>query len=212
LILCYNENEQIIMTQDTTINTGQSIRFGWETTKKNFWFLVGVALVSMIIGNIGSESRQNNGWDLVGFLASTWMTCGTTAIFLAFRRGQKPPFTMLFTTVERYLSVLGATILVLLIIAGGMILLIVPGISWAIKYQFTVPLIIDKKLGVMEAMRRSGEMTKGRKWSLFGFDLTMLGIVILGAICLGVGILVAMPVAGLALIDLYDKLQTAVST
>lgn len=38
---------------------------------------------------------------------------------------------------------------------------------------------------------------------LFGFDLVMVGIVILGALALGVGVLVALPVVGLAEIDLY---------
>lgn len=194
------------------ISTGPSISFGWETVKKNFWYFVGVAVVSTIISSLGSESSDNNSWDLVGLLATTWMTCGTTWIYLQMRRGTRLPFSKLFTSVESFLPVLGASLLYYLIVFVGLIFLIVPGIYFGIKYQFTVPLIIDKKLGVFEAMRHSAAMTQGRKMSIFGFDLVMIGVVLLGVLCLGVGIFVAIPVAGLASIDLYEKLQTASPT
>lgn len=194
------------------ISAGSSLRFGWESVKKHFWYFVGIAFVSMVISGIGSGSQDTNSWDLIGMLASVWMTCGTTTIFLMYRRGEKADFSVLFTSVDRFLSVLGATILVGLIVMAGLVLLIVPGIMWAIKYQFVVPLILDQKLGVMDAMRRSDAITKGRRMSIFLFDLTMLGAVILGALALVVGLFVAVPVVELATIDLYKKLLAATPT
>lgn len=190
-----------------TIDAGTAVRYGWESVKKNLWYFVAIAFVSGVISSIGSDPKQTNSWDLIGFLASVWMTCGTTMIYLRFHRGEKPDLSTLFTAIEPYFKVLGATVIYGFIVTAGLILLIVPGIIWAIKYQFMATLIIDQKLGIQEAMERSAAMTKGRKMSLFGFDLTMLGVVVLGALALGVGLLVAIPVAGLAMIDLYTKLK-----
>jgi len=195
--------------ESLVISASQSIRYGWEAVKKDFWYFVGIAFISMVISGIGSNSTETNSWDLVGMLASVWMTCGTTMIYLLYQQGKKAEVTVLFTSVDRFLTVLGATILISLIVLAGLILFIVPGIMWAIKYQFVVPLILDQKLGVMEAMRRSDEITKGKKMSIFMFDLTMLGVVILGALALLVGLFVAIPVVGLAQIDLYKKLLAA---
>lgn len=191
---------------NSPITAGPSIRYGWESVKKQLWFFVGVTFVSMAIGSIGSKANSSTTLDIVGFLASTWMTCGTTMIYLLSRRGQKPAMATLFTSIDQYLPVLGATMLIGLIVGLGLVLLIFPGIYWAIKYQFVVPLIIDKKLAVFEAMKRSDAMTKGRKMDIFVFDLTMFGVIILGVLALGVGVLVALPVVGLAGIDLYQKL------
>lgn len=198
--------------ESVAISAGPSIRFGWEAVKKDFWYFVGIAFISMIISGIGSSSSETNSWDLIGTLASVWMTCGTTMIYLLYQQGKKAEVTVLFTSVDRYLSVLGATILISLIVIAGMILLIVPGIIWAIKYQFVIPLILDQKLGVREAMRRSDAITKGKKMDIFMFDLTMLGVVILGVLALFVGLFVAVPVVGLAQIDLYKKLLAATPT
>lgn len=57
-----------------------------------------------------------------------------------------------------------------------------------------------------EAMKKSAEMTKGIKWGLFGVGLTFLGVIILGAICLGVGLIWAIPVTWLGAAYLYRKL------
>jgi uncharacterized membrane protein len=91
------------------------------------------------------------------------------------------------------------------------ILLIVPGVIWAIKYQFYGYLIIDKKMGVMEALKKSAEMTDGIKLDLFGLGLVLLGVIILGALVLGVGLLAAIPTVWLATAYVYRKLSKAAS-
>ena len=90
-----------------------------------------------------------------------------------------------------------------------MVLLIFPGIYWGLKYQFTIYLIIDKGLGIKAAMQESARMTNGKKSSLFWFDFVCACVMILGAICLGVGVLVAMPVVWLAGATVYRKLASS---
>jgi len=191
---------------ENKVEVGKAIGYGWDSVKKDFWFWVGIALVVSVIGGIGSRGKENETLGLLGFFLSAWMTCGYTKIALEYFDGKKLDFVELFTQLKYFWRILGATLLIGLIVIGGLILLIVPGIYWGIKYMFVPMLIIDKDLGIGEAMGESAKMTEGKKLALFGFGFAALGVMLLGAIALGVGVLVAMPVVWLATVYLYKKL------
>lgn len=62
-----------------------------------------------------------------------------------------------------------AAVLIYLIVAFGFILLVIPGIIFLMKYGFGDLVALDTDLGPVEAIKRSGEITYGYKWRLFGF-------------------------------------------
>ncbi|MBI5467327.1 MAG: glycerophosphoryl diester phosphodiesterase membrane domain-containing protein [Candidatus Kerfeldbacteria bacterium] len=191
-----------------TIDSSSAISYGWNAVKKDFWYLVGIAAVSQIISGLMSRPDQNpNSWDFLGIFLSAWMTAGYMVLMLSYQAGKKLPFTDLFTQLKYFWRVLGGTILVGLIVGAGTILFIIPGIYFALRFQFVIPLIIDKNLGIGAAMTESTRLTQGIKMSLLMFDLTLLGIIILGVICLGVGVFVALPVTWLAMVVVYRKLN-----
>jgi uncharacterized membrane protein len=193
-----------------TLDTSGAISYGWNSVKKDFWYLVGIAVVSTVINGLGSsDAKKMNIWDYLSPFLSAWMTCGYTKMMLDYQSGNKLPFPELFTQFKYYWRVLLATLLLGLIVGVGFIFLIVPGIYLALKYQFTIYLIIDKNLGIMEAMNESSKMTDGVKMSLFMFGLMLIGVMLLGVICLGVGAFVAMPVAWLATVVVYRRLAGA---
>lgn len=197
-------------THHAPVETGPAISYGWETVKKNFWYFVGMALVVAVISGLASDRHPQDGVSnssLLGLLLSAWMACGYWTLIFSFMDGKKRPFEDLFTQLKPFWRVLGGSLLVGLIIAVGLAFLIAPGIYFLLKYQFTVPLIVDRNLGITDAMRRSAQMTDGIKMSLLVFDLTCLGVMILGAICLGVGVFVAIPVFWLAMASVYRKLS-----
>lgn len=193
-------------TPAQVLDTKGVFSYGWTSVKKDFWYFVGIAFVVLVLSSVGSTKNEASSLDAVGLLLSTWMTAGSTALFLRFVDGKKPAFSVLFSKLDQFLPVLGATLLVGLITAVTMLLLIIPGIYFALKYQFVIQLIIDKKLGVLEAMKESGRITQGKKMSLFLFDVECIGIMLLGFLALGVGILVAVPVVQLAATKVYRGL------
>ncbi len=75
---------------------------------------------------------------------------------------------------------LGAEIILFTIIVLGLILFIIPGIYFALRFMFVIPLIVDKDLDISEAMKQSTSLTRGIKWPLLGFILVSFGIFILG--------------------------------
>jgi uncharacterized membrane protein len=99
------------------------------------------------------------------------------------------------------------SLLYLLIVLGGFILLVIPGIIWGIKYSFFTYLIVDKNLGPMEAIKKSGEITAGKKGKLFGLFLLFMLINILGAVCFLVGLFVTIPITMLTGAYVYRKLM-----
>jgi uncharacterized membrane protein len=193
------------------VEIGKAIGYGWESIKKDFWYFVAIAAIYLVISNISSaqktEPSQFNIYGLLSLVISSYLTGGMMKIGLSYFDGKKVAITEMFTQYQYFFRVLGASILTCIIVILGLILLIVPGIIWGLKYQFAINLIVDKNIGIMEAMRQSAELTKGVKWQLFVFNLAVFGVMILGALVFGVGVLVAFPVVWLADIYVCRKLQ-----
>jgi len=90
---------------------------------------------------------------------------------------------------------MGGTIIYGLIVCAGLLLLIVPGIIWALKYSLYGYFVIDRNMGPLEALKASAEATEGAKGELFSLALLLFGVQILGLICLCVGLLFTIPLA-----------------
>lgn len=54
-----------------------------------------------------------------------------------------------------------------ILVVVGLILLIVPGIYWAIKYGYAGYFVLDKGHGPIRAFKESGRITEGVKWDIF---------------------------------------------
>ena len=58
-----------------------------------------------------------------------------------------------------------------LVVLGGLIALIIPGIFFAIRFSFGVPGVVLDKLRGTEALRRSWRLTEGNFWRVLGIGL-----------------------------------------
>jgi uncharacterized membrane protein len=94
----------------------------------------------------------------------------------------------------------------LVIVIGGLCLLILPGIIWAIKYGYYGYFIIEHKAGALNALKLSSDLTRGSMRDLFVFALFVCGLNVLGALCLGAGLLISLPLTQLAEGFIYRKL------
>jgi hypothetical protein len=68
---------------------------------------------------------------------------------------------------KRFLPLIGLIILAAIAIEIGFILLIVPGVMLFLRWCVAGPALAIEGRGVFSAMKRSAELTKGRRWSLF---------------------------------------------
>jgi hypothetical protein len=77
---------------------------------------------------------------------------------------------------RRWLPMLGLMIGSGLLIAFGFILLFVPGVLLALRWSVAGPALVLEGRGIPEAMGRSADLTRDRRWSIFLLFLIYLGI------------------------------------
>jgi hypothetical protein len=94
------------------------------------------------------------------------------------------------------LPVIGVAILTGLIVGIGAILLIVPGLIAAVMLWVAIPAAVVERRGVIESLKRSAELTKGYRWSVFGI---LLIIVVAGIVVGFVVQFILLPVGGYSL-------------
>ncbi len=203
------------------ISVMESWQEGWKVFKNNWLIVVYAtlipAIVSMILEAIQKQAKEEMSAGVIllllgllyfvgRFLLSMLMNLGVLKIQLDVTRGLKPSFKTLFNGQGIYWKFIGATVLYSLVVLGGLILLIIPGIYLAIRYLFVPYLIVDKNITIGEAFAKSTEMTKGKKWSILGFLILTVIFSLLGLIVLVVGVFVTSAIGYLAIINLYRKL------
>jgi len=201
---------------ETNFTYGEVIGAGWEKMKKNFWFFVGllivICLVQVIPTGFANLFKKNVIilyvlFSIVALIIRIIVKIGTIKITLDILDKGEAKLNMLFSYSRLLIKFILGSLLYFVIVLGGLILLIVPGIIWAIKYQFFAYLIVDKNLSPMEAIKKSGEITMGKKGKLFLLGLLFALINIVGAICLLVGLFVTIPVTMIAVAYVYRKLM-----
>jgi hypothetical protein len=139
------------------------LRFGWETFKKRPWFFVGasllIALAYVIAGAIsggidwalsGTPDQPTAIGHLVELILSTLIGMGATAFYLSAHDDLDTAMLSSLWHPRPFWKYLAAVFLVGLAIALGFILLIVPGIIFALMFMFATLIVIDREAGPIE--------------------------------------------------------------
>jgi uncharacterized membrane protein len=193
----------------------EAVGFGWGVAKRNviFFLLIFViaAVASGIFQGVQDATKEQAPFisllfALAGLFVTTVVSIGFTRISLKFADGETPRFEDLFTGYPLFVNFFFASVLYGLIVIVGLILLIVPGIMWAVRFSQFSYLVVDKGLSPAESLRKSADITQGARWHLVLFALILLGINLLGALALGIGLLWTIPTAMVAAAHVYRKL------
>jgi uncharacterized membrane protein len=144
---------------------------------------------------------------LVNLVIGAFLRVGLTRIWLQIARGETPTLGVLFSGGDRLGAMLIATILLGLVIGLGFVLLIVPGVVLGLGLCLTQFYVIDTNMSARQAMRASWAATKGQKGDLFVLGLAAVGLALLGALMLLVGLLATVPIAYIALAVAYTRIS-----
>jgi uncharacterized membrane protein len=201
-------------------SAGSALRFGWETFKRRPWFFVGatfvILLVSLLIDALtsgidaaftGSAEQTSILGFVVNIALGTLLSMGATAFYLVAHDNPDTADLTLLWHPQPFLKYLGMYILVALVIGIGLILLIVPGIIFALMFMFAPFIVIERELGPIDAMSESSRITRGHRWPLLGLLGLLILINVAGLLALVVGLLVSIPVSTLALVHAYRVLS-----
>ncbi len=202
-------------------NIDDVLGFGWRVMKANFWYFAGVGLLMVLLSLLPDILRAILGGTLkqqrllfapylvltlLDITISILLNIGLIKIALSFCDQIKPGVSSLFNGLDCFWRFLGVSILYALIVLLGMLLLIIPGIIWAVKYQHCTYFVIDKNLGPINALKASALTTRNIKLKLFGFGILCSLINLAGLICFIVGIFATYPIVLVAAALVYRHL------
>lgn len=220
----YTEDISILIppAMSKTFSIKEPLRFAWHTFKQQWLLLAGIALFYIAVSavtNAVATTVQQEGYavvstliSIIGAVFNALLTLGFYFVALQFSRHEKGRFADLFSQWKLLGTYLVASILYGLLLVAGFLLLVFPAFIWGVKFQFYDFFILDKHAGAIAALKQSSQLTNGVKWSLFGFDLILLLIVVIGSALFGIGLLVALPVVFIAQAVAYQQLRTQTET
>ena len=180
----------------------------WIFTAGLFAYMVIALILNAVLGFIFPAGNEiaNNAKSLLSMPVLVPIMLGIVMLAISHVRAKELKLQSIFDYYIHVWPLVSASIAMYIMIAIGFLLLILPGIYLAVSYKFTLPLIVDKKLGVWEAMELSRRTVTKRWFKFFGLDIALLIIVLISAIPLGIGLIWTAPMAFIAHALLYHHL------
>ncbi len=158
---------------------------GWQTYRKNKWvlFLGGLLWFAWdyvcLYLTFVNRTYPLFGIPMVNVVISLpflIISVGLCFFCLKLSRGLEVPLSTIFEGFRRWWwPALLTWIFLGFIFAAGLILLVVPGIIWVLKYLLALYALRDRKLSPCEALKLSGRITTGHKGQLFYTGLISYG-------------------------------------
>lgn len=202
-----------------TFNVTQVLKDSWKLFLANKKFYLKTVLIFGLIAVVAdmlSEDKSGRLVDVVLSLISTvayWY--GTIILMkasLAVTSGKPITEETSRLSWSVVFSLLAGSILVGIGSFIGFILLVIPGVIFALRASLTQYIILDQNEKAVAAIKKSLALTKGYFWSFFRL---VIAFVVLGMISvfplIGLGFIVLIPVSTLALSLIYRKLQAPVA-
>ena len=190
---------------DAPIDVFAWLRGGWSLFLPNAGPFVGFGVVAIVVSVLATIAFEQI--PVVGWLLPTVVTAPLFAGFLAasFKlvRGEILEFGDFLRGFDFLVPLALGAIVSNALVTMGMILLIAPRIYIAVGYTFMNALILEEKLDFWQAMEGSRRVVHRRWLSFFGFGLLLMMINLAGALALGVGLLISMPVTYAAMAVAY---------
>lgn len=130
---------------------------------------------------------------------------GAGLMMMGIKRAAGMPLrtTMIFDYYGKTLPIFLLNLLMIVLIAIGFLLLVLPGLYLAIAYAFAIPLLVEKNLGIWESLETSRKMVNKFWFRYFGLILAMVVILLISAIPLGIGLIWTLPMMFLVMGIVY---------
>jgi hypothetical protein len=198
-----------------TFSIKEVLSVGWKAFKGNLSVFItfGVAMLAIwFLEQVGLGIARHSGpmkaalsalVTLAARVGQIWLQVGLFRMALKLVDGQPISTDDFLKAHGDFLGYLLASVLYGLIVGAGMILLVVPGIYWAVRYWAYGYALVDEHVDPVAALKRSAVLTQGVKWEVLAFGLAAIGVNIVGALALGIGLFVTMPLTAVAGAKVY---------
>jgi uncharacterized membrane protein len=145
----------------------------------------------------------------LGILAPATFAGYVRSILYMLRRGREPKLQDIFSQMDLLLPLLGFGLVVVLLCAVGFLLFVLPGILLTLGISFIclymIPLMVDRGLGVVDAVKLSAAMTTQENV----VEHLIVLIIIWAVTAIGssflIATLVTQPFAAIFLVSVYEE-------
>lgn len=203
------------MAQDS-INIVQLFKFSFNQYKKYASFVFGAMLTFFVlailpqvyfVGQIPDDpNTQMRFLSFLLTLIQLFLSLGFIKIMLRLVQDKHVEVTDMFNNFRPFLSYFVASFLYGIAVALGLLLLIVPGIFVAIRFQFFPYFILENNDNFINALQKSYYLSQN-----LTLELLLLGIIVIvmnvaGILFFGVGVLFTYPLTTMAIAIVYRSL------
>jgi hypothetical protein len=192
--------------RDYEVKLGNYFSRGWEIFKpKAPMFVlytlllvmaqVVLALLPFPIGANSEEPVPGGIGNLIFNIISPALGAGYYFVAFQVARGRGAVFGDFFLGFNKFLPLFLTSLISALLIFLGTLALILPGIYLAVAYLFAQPLVVDKNAGFWQAMEISRKLVTKKWFSFLALVISLVLMNIAGALLLGIGLLVTLPLS-----------------
>lgn len=179
--------------------------------KRSFWGAMLIIIVLQSVVNAGIALVISS--PVVGMLAQLVLSlvilplnAGVLLLGVYRGAGRDVQATQIFNYYGYMTKLVVMYLLMVVLLIVGFLLFVIPGVYLAIGYIFAIPLLVEKNLGVWEALESSRKAVHHHWFKFLGFFIVLSLIVLLGAMALGIGLVWALPLTSLAIGVIYVQI------
>lgn len=193
----------------------ESLLIGWEALQTHYHVFIPLVLLSVAVSFV-NEYLGNRSVNVLytaaivlGVVAELIVGMGIIKVALKITAGETVMLNDVFSVTHLFFFYIGASILYGLIVLGGLLLLVVPGLIWLVTYWLFSYVLIDTECGVMTALSEVKRISKGARWHIFLFMAVTVILNIAGVLAFFIGLSITIPITVVATAHVYRKLVLA---
>jgi uncharacterized membrane protein len=203
------------MAQDS-IDLVQLFKFSFNQYKKYASFVIGAMLTFFVLAIIPQiyfmaevPDQPDKKVQFISFLLTLiqlFLSLGFIKIMLQLAQDNYVEVADMFNNFRPFLSYFVASFLYGIAVALGLLLLIIPGIFIAIRFQFYPYFILEEDVSSLTALQKSFFLSQNLTLELFLLGVVVIALNIGGILLFGVGIVLTYPLTTMATAIVYKSL------
>jgi len=203
------------MSTSTDWSIGEVLKTAREKQvgfKGSYFAAVFVYAVISIVITLIQEAAAGSVGDVAASVVEILITfvlfpLGVGLGLLGIRRaaGKETPVSTLWEPYSHAIPLIVMFLLMAVLVVAGFFLLVLPGIYLSIAYSFAPYLIVEKNMGVWEALETSRKAITQYWWRYFGLMLVAMLLIIIGSIPVLIGLIWVLPIVAIATGEVFAK-------
>lgn len=191
-------------------------KFSFQQFTKYASFVIGAMLTFFVLAILPQiyfmaqvPNEPNTQAQFISFLITLvqlFLSLGFIKIMLLLVQDEYVEVADMFNNFRPFLSYFVASFLYGIAIVIGLLLLVIPGIIIAIRFQFYPYFILEENVSSFTALKKSFYLSQNLTFELFLLGAVVIALNLAGILLFGVGIILTYPVTTMAIAVVYKSL------